>query len=120
MSTENKPRFSAGQWVYAVIDYARLTGGGSDESGNWHNGESYTAEVRVQKLLVLKVTPHGAWIDHGEERRWVGFSTKKVHETPAGALANTVARRQFHIKALERKLKEARTRLAALQSFKVD
>ena len=119
MSTEAKPRFSAGQWVYAVIDYVRYSPGWEDESGNWHNGKDCTVEVSLQKLLVLKVTAHGAWIDYGADRRWLGFRTRKVSETPEAALQQAIERRAYHARKMQERLGQVQRRLEALRSFKV-
>ena len=119
MSTEAKPRFSVGQTVYDVHDYIRWGPGYRDESGEWRNGSDYTAQVSVRKLLVLKVTAHGAWIDYGEDRRWLGFRTRKVSETPEAALQQAIERRAYHARKMQERLEQVQRRLEALRSFKV-
>ena len=117
MNTETKPRFSEGQWLYAVVDYPRYDPGWMDESGNWNNSKSYTIVVRVQKTLVLKVTARGAWLDYGEERRWVGFGTRKVSETPEEALQQAIKRRAYHLQKEQARLEQVQRRLDALKAF---
>ena len=73
----------------------------------------------MRKLLVLKVTAHGAWIDYGEDRRWLGFRTRKVSETPEAALQQAINRRAYHAQKMQERLEQVQRRLEALRSFKV-